>query len=1182
MIKKYQRHEDGPSGLPENSHDGFEKLVDELPLGILSCDREGNITAVNDFLLNILGSPSAEATQKINMLTFPALVESGISAVIEEAFITGRNSSIETFYQSKWQKKLFLSFKVFPRKDDNGFVYGCHTIIEDLTTRKRANIELEESKSKDNLISQISSRFINSNFKDINKDINSALKDLAGFIGADRVVLFSVADNPDYIIKTHEWHAEGVISKIQLNEKWDAKKLVFEQLRNLQIINIPDVDKISKEREYVQKTLQNLGIKSIAMVPLSRYGVFKGFLGVDSKSKIHDWGEEKELYVLKIAGDMIVNLLERKQTESILLKKEKEYEEVINSLDAGIWKAIFDNEGNEVETYVSKNMDKLLGFPDGTTGNDWNNYFAHIHPEDTIKVRDVMKQSFKQPDTPLDIDYRVVSEEGKIVWVNSLGSSHIKDNGTFLTFGTTTNITERKMVEEKLREREELLRLFIDYAPASLAMFDRDMRYVAVSHRWLNDYLLSDRDLRGLCHYDVFPEISDELKEIHQRALKGEIIHGDEDRFKRGDGSIQWLHWEVRPWHAVDGTIGGIVIFSEDITNRKEAEEKMRESEALLNEVGTIAKIGGWDWDAASNVLTWTPEVKNIHETADIDTLEKALNCYSPDSRKIIEKATYDAIEKGESFDLELEAITGKGYHKWVRAIAHPKIEHGKVVKLTGALQDITEKKEAEDELKRNDERYRSLFEQSNDAIFLNHIDGQIVDVNERACEMFGYTKEQFQKMNVVDLLAPYHKAAGVVGMQQFREDGDVYVHTLYAKANDETFDAEVNAKVLEGYPDLAQAIVRDISKQKKAEEDIIRSETKYRSLFEQSNDAIMIHDLNGRILEANKRACEMFGYSETELKKISMTDLTLAEDRDTIKERMKKIETEGYCRRDNKMISSDGSIIYVDISASFLKAQKGMIQTVGRDMTDRVRTEAAMLSAKIKAETANRTKSEFLANMSHELRTPLNSIIGFSDVMIDGMTGEISSKQEHYLQNISESGHHLLSLINDILDISKIEAGKMELNFDMIDIPSAISEITAMMHPLTSDKNLTVDVDLPDNLPEVMADRSKIKQILYNLIGNAIKFTDNNGRITIIAKIRDTNLQISVIDTGIGISPNDQKKLFKPFSQIDSSTSRKYEGTGLGLALVKELVELHGGRVWVESELGKGSNFTFELPIDS
>lgn len=461
MTEEYHSCTSEPSGVSKKQHESFENLVDELPLGILSCDRAGNITALNDFLLNLLGSPFTDFTKQFNILTFPPLIECGISAAVKETLTTGRNSSIETLNLSLWNNELFINFKTFPRKDDDGFIYGCTAIIEDLNTKKREKFEPEESTRKNSLISQISDRFINSKFKDIDEDINKTLKDLADFIDADDAFMFSVAENTEYIIKTHEWLADGVTSKITLNEKLDTKKLVFERLGNLQIVNISDVDKIPKEKRYLQEMLLGLGIKSVAVIPLSRYGIFKGFIGIGSKNKIHHW-DDKKLNVLKIAGDMIANILERKNTESMLLRKEKEYEEIVNSLDATIWKATFDKEGNILNTYFSKPLDKVLGFPHANQESEWDKFFAHTHPEDVAKVMAALEQSFKQPDIPVSVDYRIVSGDGKPIWINTTGSSHRLDDGTFLTYGISLNVTDKKIAEEKVIISEKRYRSLIE------------------------------------------------------------------------------------------------------------------------------------------------------------------------------------------------------------------------------------------------------------------------------------------------------------------------------------------------------------------------------------------------------------------------------------------------------------------------------------------------------------------------------------------------------------------------------------------------------------------------------------------------------------------------------------------------------------------------------------------------
>jgi signal transduction histidine kinase len=230
--------------------------------------------------------------------------------------------------------------------------------------------------------------------------------------------------------------------------------------------------------------------------------------------------------------------------------------------------------------------------------------------------------------------------------------------------------------------------------------------------------------------------------------------------------------------------------------------------------------------------------------------------------------------------------------------------------------------------------------------------------------------------------------------------------------------------------------------------------------------------------------------------------------------------------------------------------------------------------------EAASRHKSEFLANMSHELRTPLNAITGFSEVLLERMFGEINPKQTEYLQDILSSGRHLLSLINDILDLSKIEAGRMELTLAQFHLPLALENALTLVKERVARHGIALDIDVDPALGEFVGDERKIKQILLNLLSNAVKFTPEGGRVGVKAGLADGTIEIAVSDTGIGIAPKDQEAIFEEFRQVGGDEARKVEGTGLGLTLTKKFVEMHGGRIWVESEVGKGSTFRFTLPV--
>jgi PAS domain S-box-containing protein len=363
----------------------------------------------------------------------------------------------------------------------------------------------------------------------------------------------------------------------------------------------------------------------------------------------------------------------------------------------------------------------------------------------------------------------------------------------------------------------------------------------------------------------------------------------------------------------------------------------------------------------------------------------------------------------------------------------------------------------------------------------------------------------------------------------------------------------------------------------------VLTPEAAASNILETMTDSLIMFDPFGVIITVNKAALNSLGYKENEL----------------VGQSAEKVFGSGTKELINSMIKqgtiSNQEIIYytkdckpipVLFSGSAVKgADKSIAGIVGiaRDITERKRMEDELVKAKQAAETASQAKSEFLANMSHELRTPLNSIIGFSEVLFDQSFGPLNDKQKDYVNDVIESGKHLLSLINDILDLSKIEAGKMELSLHVFSLKELLEGSLILIKEKAIKHNISLLTEIGDEVGPIKADERKIKQIIFNLLSNASKFTPDGGKVGIRAKRLGEMMEVSVWDTGVGINKSDQSKLFEEFQQIENPYTNKVEGTGLGLALVKKYVLLHGGKIWVESE-GKdqGTTFTFTVPIDA
>jgi PAS domain S-box-containing protein len=396
-------------------------------------------------------------------------------------------------------------------------------------------------------------------------------------------------------------------------------------------------------------------------------------------------------------------------------------------------------------------------------------------------------------------------------------------------------------------------------------------------------------------------------------------------------------------------------------------------------------------------------------------------------------------------------------------------------------------------------------------------------------------------------------------------------------KVSGKTFSVEYNtAPIRDETGEVYQIILsyRDVTERR-------QSEARYRTLFDYAPDGILIADPQSYYLDANASMCRMLGYTREELVGLHASDIVVQSEVPHIGEALSVIESRADYQREWQFRRKDGSIFAAEVIATMMP--DGNLLGMVRDITERKRADATLREAekeKQLAFEASRLKSEFLANMSHELRTPLNCIIGFTEFLMDERPGPLNPKQKEYLTDVYNSSKHLLQLINDVLDLAKVEAGKTELYLEAFLLAKAIEEVCAVVKGIAQKKGVNLQWTVDPELGLVTLDQQKFKQVCYNLLSNAVKFTDARGSVNIDALARESGqFEVRVKDTGIGIKKEDLPRLFREFEQLESGSDRRFEGTGLGLALTKKLVESHGGSIGVESEYGSGSTFFAIMP---
>lgn len=510
----------------------------------------------------------------------------------------------------------------------------------------------------------------------------------------------------------------------------------------------------------------------------------------------------------------------------------------------------------------------------------------------------------------------------------------------------------------------------------------------------------------------------------------------------------------------------------------------------------------------------------------------------------------------------------------------------GQVAGLAVVFRDMSRIDKAEAE----SERLAAIVESSNDAIIGETLDGMITSWNSGAQAIFGYSANE-AIAQPVQMLVPPHLQAEEMRILASLSHGDSVpaFDTVRLRRNGEPIDVSITISPIkdgEGRVVGASKIARDVTEQRRAEAALRDSEERLRFTLEAAHIGDWNLDLATGVMQHSARHDQCFGYAEPQADWSfdKFIEHVLAEDRAEVEQTLHVAMTEPRdWRVQCRVMWPDGSVHWISMHGSVQRQDDKTVRMLGivSEITEQRQAENARLTAqRLEAQNrqiqeANRLKSQFLANMSHELRTPLNAVIGFADLLHSGFIKPDSPKHQEFLGHIGTSGRHLLQLINDVLDLSKVESGKFEFSPEHVDLPVLLREVQDVLHTAVSRKNISLSTNIDADLTDLTLDPARLKQVLYNYLSNAIKFTSAGGHVTVRASAEGPqHFRIEVEDTGMGISAADLPRLFTEFQQLDAGYSKQHQGTGLGLALTRRLVQAQGGQVGVRSTLGVGSVF--------
>jgi PAS domain S-box-containing protein len=916
---------------------------------------------------------------------------------------------------------------------------------------------------------------------------------------------------------------------------------------------------------------------------------------------------------LNIAGTVGIaaDITDRKRMEIELAESEAKFRHLVEGGQDLIW-AI---DAQYHFTYLSPQFTTLFGWD----VSEWIGRPSNeaVYPEDRGWL--IEQQTLETVNFGMhNLEFRHCHRDRPYVWVRASATAITDSTGSVVGYqGVLSDISTLKQAELALKASERRYASLAAAAPVAIFRFDSPLNCVYVNERWSElsgrpmESALGHGWMEGLHPDDSEQRLAEWTEYYANSTPESQIIHGSEGRHLRPDGSTTWCYIQVAKEFDDDDNVVGYIGTLTDITDRKNIELALQESQAQFRRM--TESVPGMIYryvlqtNGRDELVYVSPQVQQIFELTPEAVLQD-MSClwarFHPEDIPMIQSAIQDSATSLQPFFVEGRLLLPNERVKWIQVSSQPdRQENGNII-WDGVVIDISDRKNAEKKLQELSERLELAIQSAQIGIWEFDFSSNRLLWDERMLAIHGISTESFHG-TYEDWSSRVHPDDLLQAQPEISEEQAIYSAEFRIIRPDGTvrwiMSHSYKQRNLQGELVRAVGVNLDISDRKNTELALQDLSDRLEFALKGANIGIWEYQISDSRLIWDERMLSLYGISSEEfsgkyedwLQRIHPDDLDWVQQAER-----QSYQGDKECRVEFRIIRPDGTIRFIDSFAFNQYNAQGEIQkTIGLniDITDRKQAELQLQHINEELIKATRLKDEFLANMSHELRTPLNAILGMTEILEEQIFGDLNDRQLQSLHTIENSSNHLLELINDILDVAKIEAGQIKLSCQPSNVEALCQSSLVFIKQQAFSKKIQLESEIPANLPAINLDERRIRQVLINLLNNAVKFTPNGGKITLkasyikvlgnknneIAKggAYDT-LEISIIDTGIGIAPDQFKRLFQPFVQVESALNRNYDGSGLGLALVKRLVELHGGEVRLTSELGVGSCFTIAIPI--